>query len=238
MSRITLLSLSLALSLAAQEAPKPEVPPAQPAPTVPATQPAPATSVAVPAPVPAPATPKKLLPLLDEGLLDPNWFGADITFAKHEEVDFFWIKPGLDLTGRVLLMKPWDDPLMLKKGRDGKDNAKATALTDTLPATIRGALSGALNGKAKVSRNEGDVEVLGRIVDCNAGSTAAKWLVGFGAGQENVTFDIKLVDAKTKELLAAIHHRTISGTNLSNIEGKLVKWADKFGQFMAQKIVK
>jgi len=239
MSRPALLSLSLAMSLAAQEAPKPEVPPTPAQPVAPEPTPAAPAPAPIPAPAPVPApAPKKLLPLMDEGLLDPNWFGSEITFSKHEEVDFFWVKPGLDLTGRVLLMKPWDDPVMLKKGRDGKDNAKATALTDTLPATLRGALSGALNGKAKVSRNEGDVEVLGRIVDCNAGSTAAKWLVGFGAGQENVTFDIKLVDAKTKELLAAIHHRTISGTNLSNIEGKLVKWADKFGQFMAQKIVK
>ncbi len=233
MSRALLLSLTLALGLVAQEAPKPEAPPV---PTQPATEAA-APAPAAPAPV-APIALKKVLPLLDEGLLDPNWFGPEVTFTKHDEVDFFWIKPGLDLTGRTLFMKPWDDPVMLKKGRDGKDNAKATALTDTLPATLRGALSGALNGKAKVSRNEGDVEVLGRIADCNAGSSAAKWLVGFGAGQENVTFDIKLVDAQTKELLVAIHHRTISGTNLSNIEGKLVKWADKFGQFMAQKVVK
>ena len=53
-----------------------------------------------------------------------------------------------------------------------------------------------------------------------------------------MTFDIKLVDAKTKELLVAIHHRTISGTNLSNIEGKLVKWADKFATFVATRAVK
>lgn len=168
MSRALLLALSLTLGLVAQEAPRPETSPAPPQPTTEAVAPAPA------APVAAPATPRKVLPLLDEGLLDPNWFGPEVTFTKHDEVDFFWIKPGLDLTGRTLLMKPWDDPAMLKKGRDGKDNAKATALTDTLPATLRGALSGALNGKAKVSRNEGDVEVVGRIADCNAGSSAAK----------------------------------------------------------------
>jgi hypothetical protein len=178
------------------------------------------------------------MPLLDEGLLDPNWFGTEITFAKNDEVDFYWIKPGLDLTGRGLLMKPWEDPTMLRKDRDGKDNAKATTLTDTIPATLRGAISGALNGKVKVSRTEGDLEVVGRVVDCNAGSKAAKFLVGMGAGQENVTFDIKIVDPKTKELLAAFHHRTISGTYLSSIESKLVKWADKFGQFLAKSVVK
>jgi hypothetical protein len=135
-------------------------------------------------------------------------------------------------------MKPWDDPTMLRKDRDGKDNAKATTLTDSIPATLRGAISGALKDKVRVSRSEGDLEVIGRVVDCNAGSKAAKFLVGMGAGQENVTFDIKIVDAKTKELLAAFHHRTISGTYLSSIESKLLKWADKFGQFLAQRIVK
>ena len=66
---------------------------------------------------------------------------------------------------------------MLKPGRDGKDNAKATALTDSFPGMLRGALSGAFNGKAKVSRTEGDLELLGRFVDVNAGSKAAKWLI-------------------------------------------------------------
>lgn len=237
MSRTALLSLSLALGLAAQEAPKPEAPPApaQPSSTTPAQPVNPAPSA--PAPTPAPA-PKKLLPLLDEGLLDPNWFGPEVNFAKNDEVDFFWIKPGLDLTGSVIYMKPWEDPTILEKGRDGKDNAKAAILTDTLPGTIRGAIAGSLAGKAKVSRTEGNIEAIGRVVDCNAGSKAAKMLVGWGAGQENVTFDFKLFDAKTHELLAAFHHRTISGTGWSTIESKLVKWADKFGQFIAQKAVK
>jgi len=215
---------------------KPEAPPAPTQPVSP--EPAPAAPAATPAPAPASPAPKKVLPLLDEGLLDPNWFGAEVTFTKHEEVDFYWIKPGLDLTGRVLLMKPWDDPTMLRKGRDGKDNAKAATLTDTIPATLRAAISGALKDKVKVSRSEGDVEVIGRVVDCNAGSKAAKVFLSLGAGQENVTFDIKFVDPKTKELLAAFHHRTISGTALSSIESKLVKWAEKFGQFMAQGVVK
>ena len=97
---------------------------------------------------------------------------------------------------------------MLRKGRNGKDNAKATEITDSFPGMLRGALTGAFNGKAKVSRSEGDLSLVGRFVDANAGSKAAKWLVGFGAGSE---------------------------TAMSNIQDKLVKWADKFATFAASR---
>lgn len=227
------IALTLASAAFAQEA-APQ-PPAAPAASVPGAAPAaPAPPAAAPAPKPAP----KPMPLQDDGLLDPAWFGDGVTFVKGEDVDFFWMKPGLDLNGRSIVMKPWDDPVMLRKGRDGKDNAKATALTDSFPGMLRGALSGALSGKVKVSRTEGDVMLVGRFVDANAGSKAAKWLIGLGAGSETATWDLKLVDAKTGEVLVAIHHRAISGTAMSTIDDKLVKWSDKFGQFMAQKAVK
>lgn len=232
--RLTALLLAASALLPAQEA----APSAAPAPApAPAAAPAPAPA-ASPVPPPPAAKPAVNAPRLDDGLLDPAWFGEAVAFAKAEDVDFVWVKPGTDFAGRTLWMKPWEDPVMLRKGRDGKDNAKATVLTDSIPGTLRGALAGAFNGRAKVSRTEGDLELVGRVVDCNAGSTAAKWLIGMGAGQENVTFDLKIVDARTKELLVAVHHRTISGTNLSNIEGKLVKWAEKFGLLLAQKTLK
>jgi len=222
--RLTALALAATTLLPAQE-PGPSAAP-------PSAAPPPAVA---PAPAPKPAL---NAPKLDEGLLDPAWFGEAVPFAKGDDVDFFWVKPGLDLSGRTLWMKPWEDPAMLRKGRDGKDNAKATALTDSFPGMLRGALTGAVNGRLKVSRSEGDVVLLGRFVDANAGSKAAKWLIGLGAGSETATWDLKLVDAKTGELLVALHHRAISGTAMSSIDDKLVKWADKFGTFMAQKTLK
>jgi len=235
MHHSSLLAATLCLGLSAQEAPKPDQ--AVPAPT-PIAVPAPAPALA-PAPTPTLApTPPTKLPFLDEGLLDPAWFGGAVNFTKGDDVDFFWIKPGLDLTGRTLFMKPWEDPAMLRKGRDGKDNAKATEITDSFPGMLRGALMGAFNGKAKVSRTEGDLVLVGRFVDANAGSKAAKWLVGFGAGSETATWDLKIVDPKTGDLLLAVHHRAISGTAMSNIQDKLVKWADKFATFVATRATK
>lgn len=233
MSRTLILSMGLALCLRAQEPPMP--PPAVP-------QPAPAAvsgpEAGTPAPAPSVAAPAPKAPLLDDGLLDPAWFGPGVSFVKGDEVDYFWIKPGFDLQGHTVFMKPWEDPAMLRKGRDGKDNAKATELTDSFPGMLRGALTGAFSGRAKVSRTEGDLALVGRFVDANAGSKAAKWLIGLGAGSESATWDLKLLDAKSGETLLAVHHRAISGTTMSNIQDKLVKWADKFATFLSARALK
>ena len=231
MSRAVLLVLWSALSLLAQEPPR-----AEPAPEVPVVKtalPAAPQAVAAPAseaPAPKPVAPKA--PLQDDGLLDPAWFGEGVSFTKGDDVDYFWVKPGLNLAGHTLFMKPWEDPAMLRKGRDGKDNAKATEITDSFPGMLRGALTGAFNGRAKVSRTEGDLTLVGRFVDANAGSKAAKWLIGLGAGSETATWDLKILDPKTGEILVAVHHRAISATAMSNIQDKLVKWADKFATFI------
>ncbi len=245
MPRLTVLLCCMALGVSAQETPKPESSPAPVAPSTqtptPAPPPAP-TLVAPPAPVAAPPkvnlAPQPKPAFLDNGLLDPSWFGENLAFTKGDEVDFFWVKPGLNITGRVIAMKPWEDPTMLKPGRDGKDNAKATELTDSFPGMLRGALTGAFNGRAKVSRTDGDLILVGRFVDANTGSKAAKWLIGMGAGSETATWDLKILEPKTGELLLAVHHRAVSLTAMSNIQDKLVKWADKFATFMAAQTIR
>ncbi len=173
---------------------------------------------------------------LDEGLLDPAWFGgSDLQFRKTDEIDYLWVKPGFSLAGRTLHIDAWDDPVMLaKKKRDPKDAAKASELTDTFPARLRGALSHALDGIATVSRKDGDVLVVGRIVDCNAGSKAAKWIVGMGAGASNATWDLKFVDRSSGELLLAVHHRAVSATTMSEIDDKIIKWLEKFGETLKE----
>lgn len=94
---------------------------------------------------------------LDEGLLDPAWFGREVEFRKTDEIDYLWVKPGFDLSGRTLHIDAWDDPVMLaKKKRDPKDVAKASELTDTFPGRRRGALSHSLDGISTVSRKEAD----------------------------------------------------------------------------------
>ncbi|MBL0211108.1 MAG: DUF4410 domain-containing protein [Holophagaceae bacterium] len=228
--RLTVALVALvSFGLAAQESPKAES--AAPQVANPTVESAPVAPV-IAAPKPT------ITETLDKGLLQMAWFGEKVAFAKGEDIDFYWIKPGTKLSGRTIAFKNWDDPVMLEKGRDGKDNSKAMALTDAMPSQIRGALSGAFEGKAKVSRTEGDLELIGRVVDCNAGSKAAKFMVGYGAGSATLTWDMKVVDAKTHELLMAVHHRVVSATFMSNLEDKVEKWSDKFARFLVQQTLR
>jgi hypothetical protein len=113
--------------------------------------------------------------------------------------------------------------------RDAKDSAKAVELSEVMPGRLRGALMAALDGIAEVSKQEGDLAVTGRIVDCNAGSKAAKWLIGMGAGSASATWDLKLTDTATGEVVLALHHRAISGTTMSEIDDKVIKWLEELG---------
>lgn len=167
---------------------------------------------------------------LDEGKVDPAWFGnPDLTFKTTDTVDYLWVKPGFSLVGKTIQVVPWQDPVFLGKKRDAKDAAKAVDLTDRMPGLLRGGLSVGLEGVAKVSRDAGDYRLEGRFVDVNAGSKGAKWMVGMGAGSAAATWDVKITDAATGELVVAIHHRSISGTVMSEIEDKIAKWIEKLG---------
>jgi hypothetical protein len=138
---------------------------------------------------------------LDDGLLDPAWFGPSLEFRTTDEIDYVWVKPGFTLKGKKLHVDKWSDPQFLGEERDAKDGAKAAELTESMPARLKGALSSTLAGVAEVSRDGGDVVMTGRIVDCSAGSKVAKWMVGFGAGAGFATYDIKLTDKASGELL-------------------------------------
>jgi hypothetical protein len=170
---------------------------------------------------------------LDGGKVDPGWFGnPDLTFKNTETVDYLWVKPGFSVEGKTIQVAPWQDPVFLGKKRDAKDSAKAVDLTDRMSGLLRGGLTVGLEGTAKVSREAGDYKLEGRVVDVNAGSKGAKWMVGFGAGSAAATWDIKITDAATGELLVAIHHRSISGTMMSEIEDKIAKWVEALGPDM------
>ena len=169
---------------------------------------------------------------LDEGKLDSSWFGiGDAEFRQTPHFDYLWVADGFDLDGRTLHFVDWEQPQFLGKERDSKDSARAFELTEKMPLWLRGGLAPAIGESVELSRDRGDVRVEGRFVDVNAGSTAAKWIIGAGAGSAAATWDIRFVDAESGKTLAAIHHRSISGTQMSDIDDKVVKWIDEdFGR--------
>jgi hypothetical protein len=164
---------------------------------------------------------------LDEGKLDPTWFGEIGELRTTEEIDYLWVADGFSIAGKKIRVAPWEEPLWLAEKRDAKDAAQAEELTERMPSLIKGALKSSLDGKAEVVSEGGDLVLTGRFVDVSAGSKAAKWLVGMGAGSAFGTFDVKLADAASGRTVAAIHHRVISGTTMSDLDDKVVKWLDE-----------
>jgi len=182
----------------------------------------------------APASAGKLL---DEGKLDPAWFGGDREFHSSDDIDYLWVKPGFALAGKKIQFAAWEEPQF--KGekaseRDTKDKRLANDLTGNMPEIFGEAFKNGLEGKVTVVESGGEIRVVGRIVDCSGGSTAAKFWVGMGAGSGNTTFDLKFLDAKSGELLAAMHHRVVSGSTLSTTDSKLVKWVDEFAEELSK----
>lgn len=177
--------------------------------------------------------------VLDDGLLEEKWFGIQVPFAKADEADFYWVKPGLDLTGKTLQFMPWDDPVYLRAGRDEKDRARAQKLTDSLGGLMMRNMEAPLVGKITLSRKAGDYQLVGRIVDANAKSTAARFFAPAAIGAaETVTWDFMILDAKTREVVGAFHHRVVSATVMSTVDSKLEKWLKGFGPFFLQHTTK
>ena len=175
---------------------------------------------------------------LDEGKLDTSWYGDDREFRKADEIDYLWVKPGFSLSGKKIHFAPWMEPQLLgeKAGdRDAKDKRLANNLTGDMPEIFAEAFRNGLAGTVSVVKSGGDVKVVGRIVDCTEGSAAAKFWVGMGAGSGNTTFDMKFIDVKSGDLVAAIHHRVVSGSNLSTTDSKFVKWVDEFAERLSKK---
>jgi hypothetical protein len=175
---------------------------------------------------------------LDDGTLDPAWFGGAREFREIDEIDYLWVREGFDLAGKKVRFAEWEAPEWRGEKaaeRDTKDKRMANDLTRNLPEIFSEAFRNGLSQKVTVVTSGGDIVVSGRIVDCSGGSAAAKFWVGMGAGSGSTTFDLKFVDAGSGELLAALHHRVVSGSNLSTTDSKLVKWVDEFAEELSKK---
>jgi hypothetical protein len=173
---------------------------------------------------------------MDDGLLDPFWFGEGLEFREADEIDYLWVKPGFELSGSSLHFTEWPEPEFRGKAadkRDAEDHRLARAIAAEMPRTLAEAYHRVFGGRLETSLSEGNVLVEGRVVDCSAGSAAAKALVGFGAGSGNTTIDLKLTDAGSGELLMALHHRVVSGSTLSTTDSKFFKWVEKTAERMA-----
>lgn len=165
----------------------------------------------------------------DDGKLVTSWFGSgDLEFNEADGVDYLWVKDGFTLDGHTIHFKEWAEPEMIGEGagdRDANDRRLARQMNSDMHRLFQEEFA-QLEG-VETSLEDGDLVAEGRIVDCSTGSTAAKVLVGFGAGSGFTTIDLKIKDKSSGELLMALHHRVVSGTSWSTTDSKFVKWVGK-----------
>jgi len=175
---------------------------------------------------------------LDDGKLQVSWFSDDAVFREADEIDYLWVSEGFELDGKSLHFKPWPAAEFLgpkASERDEKDHRLAKMMSSTMHEVFASAFAKAYGDRIKTSFESGDVLVEGRIVDSSTGSTAAKMLVGFGAGAGNTTIDVRFVDATSGKVLAGFHHRVVSGTTWSTTEGKFFNWVEDTAESFAKK---
>jgi hypothetical protein len=176
--------------------------------------------------------------VLDGGTLDPEWFGGAREFRRTSSTDFLWVKPGFSIDHRTFHFEPWPEPVFVGPDagkRDGEDLVLARQISGEMPALLELHFGAALEGRAKVSLEQGDVLVSGRIVDCSRGNKAVRFLAPAVAGKGLARIELKFVDKESGELLAGLHTRVTSGTALTNTWNKMIKWARKFSGEVGEK---
>ncbi len=166
---------------------------------------------------------------LDKGTLVQDWFGGERPWAEIDEVDYFWVKEGYDFSGKTLHFVEFPEPELLTD-RDENDRRLAREMASDMHRSFADVWNSNFASQLPSSNDAGEIRVDGRIVDCSTGSTAAKMLVGFGAGSGNTTIDLKFIDAASGEVVAALHHRVVSGTSWSTTDSKFFKWVKKVGK--------
>ena len=160
-----------------------------------------------PVPVPPPAPPQERL---DEGLLIPEWFGPGPVWSRDKRVDYFWAKPGVRLEPPTLYLKPWEEPRFLSE-RDPLDYASGWQAAEYLQELLRNRLLGMRGVRLATSPDQTPYHAMGRIVEATHIRQGASATFGIAAGLPTFTWDFKVVDVRTGELLLASHHRSIWG---------------------------
>lgn len=175
----------------------------------------------------------------DEGRLVPSWFSDQpMTFVETDEIDYLWVADGFELRGKTLHWQEWPEPeeFLSEDGvdRDENDYRLARQLAGEMARSFSDVFEREYPRDFPSSLDEGDILVEGRIVDCSTGNRAAKALVGFGAGAGNTAIDLRFTDKASGEVVMAIHHRVVSGTNWSTTDSKFFKWVKKMGKEIAE----
>lgn len=168
---------------------------------------------------------------LDGGRLEAAWFGPAAAFSPSPTLGLAWVKPGLDLQGRALHVRDWQPAVWLLGKRAIHDEHLLMRMAPSLVPGLAKGLAKGLKGALPVSRTAGDVFLLGRAVDASGGSGDAQ----FATQPCTLTFDLKLVDADSGELLAAFHH-TLEAADADFMALRHSRWSEDLGRLLGQSV--
>lgn len=166
--------------------------------------------------------------VLDEGRLDPAWFGPNASLQPSKALGFQWLKPGLDLRNRAIQLRAWEAPAWLLGVRARKDQYFLQQVAGSLPAGLERGMRRGLKGGLPVSTASGDLHLVGRVVD--AVGRADDYM---SVGAVALSFDLKLVDGDTGELLGAFHD-TLESPGVEYIPGRFERWCEELGRLFAR----
>lgn len=165
-------------------------------------------------------------PLADGGRLDPAWFGPQARLLPSKALGFQWVKPGLDLRNRSLCLKPWEPAVWLRWRPAVKDQQLLGRLEPLLLPGLEAGLRRGLGGAVPVSASSGDALLVGRVVDAEGVAED-----GIFAGAARFTFDLRLVDGDTGEVLAGFHD-TLKGLDADLLAREFAQWSEQLGRLL------
>ncbi len=163
----------------------------------------------------------------DEGRLDPAWFGPAAILQPSKSLGFQWVKPGLALRGRTLQLTSWESPAWLVGRRSAKDRTFLESIEADLPSRQEKGLRRGLKETLAVATRGGDLSLVARVVDAEG--------VGddyMAMGSFSLSFDMKLQDAATGELLGAFHER-LKGPSPELVIQLFEAWCANVGRHLA-----
>ncbi|HEY3400560.1 MAG TPA: hypothetical protein VGK03_08010 [Geothrix sp.] len=168
---------------------------------------------------------------LDDGRLDPAWFGPAASFQPSKALGFQWLKPGLDLRNRAIQLKAWEAPAWLLGRRAEKDHKFLRQVEGSLLTGLDRGIRRGLKGSLPVASTGGDLHLLVRVVD--AVGQADDYM---STGSVALSYDFKLVDGDTGELLGAFHN-TLGVPGAEYIPGRFERWCEDLGRLLAASAV-
>ena len=163
----------------------------------------------------------------DEGRLESAWFGPSVVFQPSKALGLLWLKPGLDLQGRTLRLRTWEPAVWLAGKPQTKDQVQAVRMEGSLLPDLAKGLRRGLKGALPVSLAEGDLMLLGRVVD-----VVGEPDDGVSFGGSGISFDLKLVDGDSGELLGAFHE-TLKSATVDGLAIQYSRWCEALGKQLA-----